>query len=116
MCIWRSDSLQRPNDPCWPAENDWASLNKTISGRLIKAVPPASVCYRSHPNYDAPACGRVFMQWFSSTFHAADPISIDSPFWTGNSCPPIYENGTSIYGDPTAGAKGCKIGKHPVIF
>jgi hypothetical protein len=72
------------------------------------------VCYQSHTTYNQTACTRVFVQWFSSTFHAANPISLGSPAWGGNSCPPIYGNGTSIYGDPTAGARGCSIGKHSV--
>lgn len=34
--------------------------------------------------------------------------------WAGDSCAPIFENGTSVNGDPTAGKKGCSIGRHPV--
>ncbi|TLD15080.1 FAD-binding domain-containing protein [Venturia nashicola] len=56
-------------------------------------------------------------QWFSSEFHATDPISLDSPGWSGNisgvpSCPPILENGTSITGDPNAGVRGCQQGHY----
>lgn len=56
-------------------------------------------------------------QWFSSKFHAADPISLDSPGWSGNSsgvpsCPPISENGTSVTGDPDAGVRGCQQGHY----
>ncbi|KAF2422407.1 FAD-binding domain-containing protein [Tothia fuscella] len=104
----------RPTEACWPSENDWSKLNNTISGRLIKAVPPASVCYSSHPSYNQTACTRVRSQWYSSAFHAADPISLGAPGWSGNSCPPIDANGVSIYGNPTAGARNCTIGKHSV--
>ena len=109
-----SNSSQRPSEPCWPTENEWTGLNKSVSGRLIKAVPPASVCYRSHPNYNPAACTEVYKKWSSSAFHAADPISLGAPGWGGNSCPPISPNGTSITGDPAAGEKGCTIGKHSV--
>ena len=52
--------------------------------------------------------------WFNSTFHASDPISIGFPQWVNDSCPPIFPNGTSVTGDPDAGDKGCTIGGYPV--
>lgn len=33
--------------------------------------------------------------------------------WADNPCPPIFENGTSVVGDPDAGEKGCTLGKYP---
>jgi hypothetical protein len=53
-------------------------------------------------------------QWTKAPFHAADPISIDYPLWSNDSCIPIYPNGTSITGDPSAGSRGCTIGDYPV--
>ncbi|KAF2795411.1 FAD binding domain-containing protein [Melanomma pulvis-pyrius CBS 109.77] len=103
-----------PNSPCWPSESDWSSLNTTISGTLIRGVPPASVCYSDQPNYDEEACSIVRSQWFNSTWHAEDPISIDYPIWANNSCNPIYPNGTSVTGEVDAGAKGCSIGNYPI--
>jgi hypothetical protein len=32
------------------------------------------------------------------------------PTWANNSCDPIFANGSSITGDPHAGAKGCSLG------
>lgn len=52
-------------------------------------------------------------QWFNSAWHAEQPVSIDYPIWTNNSCNPIWPNGTSITGDPSAGARGCSIGAYP---
>jgi hypothetical protein len=49
-----------------------------------------------------------------SDFHAANPISIDYPLWANDSCVPIFPNGTSIQGNPTAGQLGCSIGNYPV--
>ncbi|KAF7173040.1 hypothetical protein CNMCM5623_005141 [Aspergillus felis] len=103
-----------PSDPCWPSATEWASFNETVAGRLIKAVPPASVCYPSEPNYDREACNTVLSSWTHSAFHSADPTSVDAPGFANNSCNPIYLNGTSITGDPEAGKNGCSIGNYPV--
>ncbi|KAF1962711.1 FAD binding domain-containing protein [Byssothecium circinans] len=103
-----------PNDACWPLNADWTALNTTLSGALIKGVPPGSVCYADQPNYNPDTCAFVRSRWFNSTWHATDPISIDYPVWANNSCNPIYENGTSVTGDRTAGKRGCSIGKYPV--
>jgi hypothetical protein len=89
------------------------SLNESLAGHLIQGNPPASVCYPSEPNYDISACETVRESWFSSSFHAADPISIGWPWWANNSCPPIFPNGTSVTGDEQAGDKGCSIGSYP---
>lgn len=90
-------------------------MNITLSGALIRAVPPASVCYVNEPNYDEEECSRVRERWFDSTFHGSDPISVDYPIWTNNSCNPIYPNGTSITGDPTAGERGCDATTYPAF-
>ena len=106
-------TIQAPGDTCWPSDDDWASLNTTRDGRLIQARPPASVCYESEPDYDRAVCNDILSNWQFSTFHLEDPTSIDYPFWADNPCPPIFPNGTSIGGDPYAGAKGCTLGKYP---
>ncbi|KAF6820887.1 FAD binding domain protein [Colletotrichum plurivorum] len=101
-----------PSEPCWPSTDDWSSFNETLSGRLIKTIPPASVCYPSEPNYDEAVCGAVLANWTTSPFHSADPASVPSP-WSNSSCNPIYPNGTSVAGDPDAGKKGCSLGALP---
>ncbi|KAF2117142.1 hypothetical protein BDV96DRAFT_571629 [Lophiotrema nucula] len=103
-----------PDGSCWPSTAEWSSFNETISGHLIRSIPPASVCYPSQPNYNEEQCAIVRSQWFNSTWHAQDPISVDYPIWTNNSCNPIDANGTSITGDTNAGKKGCSIGNYPV--
>lgn len=101
--------IQLTSDPCWPSSQEWATLNETISGRLIHTVPLASVCYQSEPNYNSEACNAVLANWTSSAFHAADPASVGDLTWTNSSCHPIYPNGASIGGDPDAGKKGCSM-------
>lgn len=100
-------------DTCWPSPSDWSHLNGTLSGTLIRAVPPASVCYPSKSNYDPSACSLVRSQWFNSSWHLEDPVSIDYPVWTDNSCNPLYPNGTSLTGDPNAGERGCNADTYP---
>lgn len=105
--------LQIPADPCWPIQSDWTELNTTLSGTLIRNNPPASVCYPTEPNYNEEACEVIRARWFDSTFHASDPVSVDYPIWTKNSCNPIYPNGTSVTGDPDAGERGCNADTYP---
>ncbi|EON65973.1 hypothetical protein W97_05215 [Coniosporium apollinis CBS 100218] len=117
ICTVRASSTEckcTPSDHCWPSDDDWSTLNDTLSGRLIRGVPPASVCYQSSPNYNPTSCAHVASQWTNSSFHAEDPISIDYPIWANNSCPPIFPNGTSVTGDPNAGNRGCSLGRYPV--
>ncbi|KAJ4299023.1 hypothetical protein N0V90_004267 [Kalmusia sp. IMI 367209] len=105
---------ETPDSDCWPSDAEWSSLNSTLSGALIRGVPPGSVCYPDQPDYSEDACAIVRSHWFNSTWHAESPISIDYPVWTNNSCNPIFPNGTSVTGDVHAGEKGCSIGSYPV--
>lgn len=34
-----------PGDAAWPTQQEWASLNTTVGGRLIATVPLSSVCH-----------------------------------------------------------------------
>lgn len=88
-------------------------MNTTLSGALIQGRSPASVCYPAQPDYNEEACATIRTRWFDSTFHASDPVSIDYPTWTNNSCNPIYPNGTSVTGNHHAGEKGCSVGAYP---
>jgi hypothetical protein len=90
------------------------SLNETLSGALLRGIPPGSVCYPEQTNYDENACAIVRSNWFNSTWHAENPISIDYPVWTNNSCNPIFPNGTSVTGDVNAGKNGCSTGRYPI--
>ncbi|KAJ6039271.1 uncharacterized protein N7446_014019 [Penicillium canescens] len=99
-----------PSDHCWPSSNDWSYLNETVSGRLIKTIPPGSVCYQDEPNYDKSACDALLKNWTDSRYHSSNPVTVSDPLWSNSTCTPIYPNGTSISGDPDAGAKGCSLG------
>ncbi|KAF4853961.1 FAD-linked oxidoreductase patO [Colletotrichum siamense] len=95
-----------------PSLSEWESFNQTISGKLIRTVPLASVCYKSEPNYNEDSCNIVLSNWATWELHSSDPASVpSSPSLKG--CEPIYSNGTSINGDPDAGSKGCSSGSLP---
>ncbi|KAM0490781.1 hypothetical protein ACHAP8_011175 [Fusarium lateritium] len=99
-------------DSCWPSTQTWTTLNSTIDGHLIRYTPPGAVCYKSHPRYDAASCDSVIKQWPESKFHSSDPASLHSE-WSNAGCIPVYKNGTSIYGNPKAGERGCLNGVLP---
>ncbi|KAL7760906.1 hypothetical protein ACKLNR_007441 [Fusarium oxysporum f. sp. zingiberi] len=100
-------------DSCWPSRGTWNSLNSTVEGHLIRYTPPGAVCYKSHPNYSHEACGKVIKEWPESKFHSSDPASLHTE-WANAGCTPVYENGTSIYGDPKDGEQGCSNGALPI--
>ncbi|EKG18605.1 FAD linked oxidase [Macrophomina phaseolina MS6] len=74
---------------------------------------PASVCYDSEPDFNRTACDLLIPEWKTIQFHSDDPTSIPSPQFAGNTCNPIYANGTNLYGDTEAGKRGCHTGKYP---
>jgi hypothetical protein len=53
-----------PGDQAWPQLKDWAGLNTTLHGRLIQAVPAASVCHDApFNNYNANKCAELQRTW-----------------------------------------------------
>ncbi|KAL1628381.1 hypothetical protein SLS54_001954 [Diplodia seriata] len=54
-----------PGDAAWPSESQWAALNETLEGALIKSVPHASVCYEG-PYYDEASCATITANWTNS--------------------------------------------------
>ncbi|KAI1506380.1 FAD binding domain-containing protein [Biscogniauxia marginata] len=50
-----------PGDNCWPSENEWTSLNVTVSGRLVKVGPIGAVCH--DPTYDRVKCADLKAKW-----------------------------------------------------
>jgi hypothetical protein len=82
-----------PGDKAWPKSGEWAQLNKTLGGALIKAVPQASVCYfNGTRQHDEAACTKLAGNWTNSYNHLDDPIEMFSPVYQGVTCQP-----TSLY-------------------
>lgn len=53
-----------PEDAEWPSDTEWARLNETLEGALLKPLPLAIVCYEG-PQYDAARCRQLQQGWTS---------------------------------------------------
>jgi hypothetical protein len=77
-----------PGDASWPGEEEWSRLNETLGGALLNPLPPASVCYRTSPNYNTDACAFLVHNASQTTFYLDDPLSIANYWSQGNTCLP----------------------------
>ncbi|KAF4546559.1 Isoamyl alcohol oxidase [Lasiodiplodia theobromae] len=93
-------------DSAWPSDAEWATLNKTIGGALLRTTPVASSCWPGNPFNSPYSCDAVKGNWSSGIFHAALPESIDYPIFANNSCLPP---GASGYDE----SRGCELGGLP---
>lgn len=62
-------------DECWPHVSEWASLNHTVGGNLVRVVPPGSSCYKALNSfstqtltYDSAACESAINGWNSTAW------------------------------------------------
>ncbi|KAF1808813.1 FAD-binding domain-containing protein [Eremomyces bilateralis CBS 781.70] len=91
-----------PGTASWPSTSDWDALNKTLSGNLIKPLPPGGVCHPEQPNYDEAACPAVQRAWTTSwSFHIEDPVGNGYNNWNNDTCLPAPENPCSADGYPS---------------
>ncbi len=87
-----------PASLLWPSVTEWQKLNSSISGNLLKPLPPGSVCDPLSPNFNNESCTYVFSQYSNASFHAADLLSGDYPNWSNDSCLPDPQAGCSQAG------------------
>lgn len=92
-----------PSDASWPSATEWASLNASIDGRLLRTVPAASSCYAENPFGSTLDCQDVSAGWGNGTWHSMQPESVDYPLYANNSCLPDEASGYSA-------DRGCTIG------
>jgi hypothetical protein len=53
-----------PGDVGWPQPSEWADLNQTVNGQLIKTVPLGSVChYEPYGVYNKTECDALRQDW-----------------------------------------------------
>jgi hypothetical protein len=90
-----------PGDEQWPTDDTWADFNQSISGRLIRTVPIASVCHGS--TYDEEKCATIRDNWFFPETHLPSSSSPMAYEWSNDSCNPF-----------TAPEAPCAIGSHVV--
>lgn len=91
------------SDASWPSTAEWASLNTSIDGRLLRTVPAASSCWPGNPFGSTIDCQEVTNGWGNGTWHSLQPESVDYPLFANNSCLPDEASGYSA-------DRGCTIG------
>ncbi|QBZ55220.1 hypothetical protein PoMZ_00115 [Pyricularia oryzae] len=89
-----------PLDAGWPSSEEWDRLNSTISGRLVRPVPPGAVCHADQPSHSTDGCIATRSQWRDPSFHLGDPVSVDWDNWANDTCAPDPEVGCSDAGYP----------------
>lgn len=92
-----------PSDASWPSTEEWASLNASIDGTLLRTVPAASSCWPGNPFGSKLDCEDVSNGWGNGTWHSMQPESVDYPLYANNSCLPDEASGYSA-------ERGCTIG------
>lgn len=74
-----------PGTAVWPTDADWARLNATVNGVLLKPRPAAAVCYPG-PAYDAKTC-RYLARVATYTHYWLDtPLDVLTQWPEGNTC------------------------------
>jgi hypothetical protein len=86
--------------PDWPNQSQWAALNSSVSGRLLKPPPPGAVCHPGQPTYSAAECPAVLTGWFTLPLHTENPISSAWDNWNNDSCLPTLPSPCSGEGYP----------------
>ncbi|KAJ3573628.1 hypothetical protein NPX13_g4624 [Xylaria arbuscula] len=74
-----------PGDAAWPSESDWARLNASIDGVLLKPKPAASACYPG-PDYNQAQCQFLISGTSSTRFWLDDPLTELAQWTQGSSC------------------------------
>ncbi|KAI4604481.1 hypothetical protein KJ359_000619 [Pestalotiopsis sp. 9143b] len=82
-----SDCKVFPGDEAWPSDAEWASLNETVGGRLVKTIPVGSPCH--DPNYNATLCDEIKQEWSWEEIHFNSTSSVMAPFFANQSCDPF---------------------------
>ena len=77
-----------PGSKTWPRDGEWAALNHSLSGRLLKPSPPGAVCHPTQPTFDIAACPAVEAGWLTTAWHSDNPISVPENNWVNDTCLP----------------------------
>ena len=89
QAIFRTGKCKaKPGTLEWPSERAWNSFNASISGRLLKPLPPGAVCDYSLDVFNLRSCWVVTVNYTQSAFHTNDPISVQLPNWEHDACLP----------------------------
>lgn len=85
---------RRPNPPCkvfldepdWPSLEQWSKFNTSVDGALLQPLPPAAVCYRTSPAFDAAQCEFLLTSASRTSFYLDHPSAILNQWPQGNTC------------------------------
>jgi hypothetical protein len=107
-----------PGSSDWPSDDEWAKLNTSISGRLLKPPPPGAVCHPDQPTFDAASCHIVAADWLTSAWQANDPVSTICNNFNNDTCLPDPRYPCSSEGYPiyVVNATCAEDVKHGVDF
>jgi hypothetical protein len=89
-----------PYSQTWPSQHEWASLNQSISGRLLRPPPPGAVCHPDQPTFNAATCPTVQKEWLTSVYHTENPVSSLHNNWNNDTCLPYPADPCSGKGYP----------------
>ncbi|KAK7908426.1 FAD-binding domain-containing protein [Apiospora marii] len=102
-----------PGDDLWPSETEWARLNRSLDGVLLRPTPAGAVCYPDHPAYDAAQCQFLLQDARATRFWLDDPLT-ELAQWTQGSTCPVLANQTTQAADPGRGdMRNCTRGGFP---
>jgi hypothetical protein len=82
-----------PDSPDWPLDDEWAKLNSSLDGVLLKPTPPGAACYNTSQDYDAVQCAWILANASRTRFYIDDPLTVLTAWAEGNTCP--VSNNTS---------------------
>jgi hypothetical protein len=91
-----SNCKTKPGTPSWPSEQAWNNLNATISGRLLKPLPPGAACDYSLDAFNLESCWVVTANYRQSVYHTNDPVSVQQPNWEHDACLPTLFHSCDI--------------------
>ncbi|KAI1098424.1 FAD-binding domain-containing protein [Jackrogersella minutella] len=75
-----------PGDEAWPSVAEWAQLNETIDGALLKPKPSAAACYQGL-DFDETECMFLLTNATSSHYWLDDPLVALTQWSQGSTCP-----------------------------
>jgi len=75
-----------PGTASWPPETEWAQLNDSMSGGLLRPSPPGTPCYAG-PGKNLQECQYILTNGSSRRFYLDDPVTVLTSWPQGDTCP-----------------------------
>lgn len=101
ICAPQTETCKaHPGTTSWPSAHIWATLNRTLNGRLLQPLPPGAVCHPGQPTYNTSQCSKVADEWKTYEFHAGNPISVMWDIFDNYTCLPEEDTPCTSAGYP----------------